>query len=335
MARFVGARKGRRITATMVDSATMTPAMAHSLRGIGSVRPGVRAGRSGTFSAKHGDLDVAAFFDELVHDGATQQTLPQRTRGFSKDDAGNIPRTGVVKERVGRPGRGECNGLGPELLGQPQGSQNPLSFFPGTLRETRCFHEGDDPLRAEPLRHAACGTDQLGRERARTNGHHQALGDRPGGADGVFPAVIPHLGVDAFGSFAQREFPQGNKIAGAKEIAHGPLRLVGNVDLAFLQALQQSLDGEVDELDLVGCFHHRIRNRLPHMHAGHLRDDVVQAIQMLHIQGGEDVDTGAEELLDVFPALGVAGAGDVGVRQLVHQDQFGPAGEGGVQVEFG
>ena len=41
-----------------------------------------------------------------------------------------------------------------------------------------------------------------------------------------------------------------------------------------------------------------------------------------------------EQLLDVLPALGVAGAGRVGVGQLVHQQQRGMAGERAVEVEL-
>ena len=55
---------------------------------------------------------------------------------------------------------------------------------------------------------------------------------------------------------------------------------------------------------------------------------------MLDVDGGVDVDAGGEQLLDVLPALGVAGAGGVGVRQLVDQQQRGMAGEGAVEVEL-
>ena len=55
---------------------------------------------------------------------------------------------------------------------------------------------------------------------------------------------------------------------------------------------------------------------------------------MLDVERGVDVDPRAEQLLDVLPALGVARAGRVGVRELVDQDEIGIAGQGGVQVEL-
>ena len=44
---------------------------------------------------------------------------------------------------------------------------------------------------------------------------------------------------------------------------------------------------------------------------------------MLDVEGRDDVDPRVQELLDVLPALLVAGAGDVGVGQLVHQGDLG------------
>ena len=46
------------------------------------------------------------------------------------------------------------------------------------------------------------------------------------------------------------------------------------------------------------------------------------------------MDPGIEELVDVLPALGVTAARRVGVRQLVHERDLGPAGEERVDVEL-
>ena len=55
---------------------------------------------------------------------------------------------------------------------------------------------------------------------------------------------------------------------------------------------------------------------------------------MLDVDGGPDIDAGFQHVFHVLPALGVAQAGGVGVRQLVDEQQTGAAGEGGVEVEF-
>jgi hypothetical protein len=55
---------------------------------------------------------------------------------------------------------------------------------------------------------------------------------------------------------------------------------------------------------------------------------------VLHVQGRPDVEAGVEELLDVLPALQVPGAGDVGVGELVHEEQARAPRQGGVEVHL-
>ena len=80
--------------------------------------------------------------------------------------------------------------------------------------------------------------------------------------------------------------------------------------------------------DLVG-------DGLPLPYAGDRLDDVAQRFQVLDVDGGDDVDAGGEQLLDVLPALGVAGAGDVGVGEFVDQGDCGRRGQHGVDVHLG
>ena len=55
---------------------------------------------------------------------------------------------------------------------------------------------------------------------------------------------------------------------------------------------------------------------------------------MLHVNGGKDVDTRFQQLLDILPALWMTRAWRVAVRQFVHQDQRRTAGEGGIEIKF-
>ena len=97
---------------------------------------------------------------------------------------------------------------------------------------------------------------------------------------------------------------------------------------------QQFVHRQVHQFDLIGPVEHGIGNRLANRDAGHLRDDVVEAVQVLDVQRGVDVDAGVDEFQHVLPALHVARARRVGVRQFVHQDQRGPPRQRCVQVEF-
>ena len=72
-----------------------------------------------------------------------------------------------------------------------------------------------------------------------------------------------------------------------------PLGLLGNIDLAFLEALDQVVGRQVDQLDGVGAVENRIRHGLAHAHVRDLRDHVVQAFDVLDVDRGIDVDAGA------------------------------------------
>ena len=96
-----------------------------------------------------------------------------------------------------------------------------------------------------------------------------------------------------------------------------------HVDLAGVQAREQIVGRQVDELDLVGLVEDAVRHRLALLDAGDLRDQIVQALEMLDVERGPDVDAGVEQLLDVLPTLRMARRGiaadEVGVGELVDE----------------
>ncbi len=96
----------------------------------------------------------------------------------------------------------------------------------------------------------------------------------------------------------------------------------------------QRLRRHVDELDLVGRADDGIRHRLPLRDAGDLLDDVVERLQVLDVHRGDHVDAGVEQLVDVLPALLVARAGHVRVRELVDERDLGMARQDRVQVHL-
>ncbi len=126
-------------------------------------------------------------------------------------------------------------------------------------------------------------------------------------------------GLDVLGQLAQGELAQRAQVLGAEEVRKRRLDPAHRVDLARPQALLQLLRREVDQHDLVGLVQQAVGERLAHAHAGQLEDRVVQALEVLDVHGGDDVDAGVEHVLDVLVALVVARAGGVGVSELVDQ----------------
>ena len=102
-----------------------------------------------------------------------------------------------------------------------------------------------------------------------------------------------------------------------------------------MQALQQVLGGDIHQADLHRVVEEAVGNGLPDDHPGDLGYHVVQALEVLNVDRGVDVDAAAEEFLHVLPALLVARTRGVGVGELVHEGNLWPAGEHRVQVHLG
>ena len=76
--------------------------------------------------------------------------------------------------------------------------------------------------------------------------------------------VREQLLVDALGGAAQRQLAQRRQIAGREEVLQRALGLLGDVDLALLEPLDQVVRRQVDELDGVGAVEDRVGHGLAH-----------------------------------------------------------------------
>ena len=147
-------------------------------------------------------------------------------------------------------------------------------------------------------------------------------------------AVVVELLVDAVGHPQQGEFAQRGEVALPEVVAQGGVDALGRVDVAVGQTAAQGLGGHVHELDLVRRPHHPVRHRLLLRHPGDALDDVVERLEVLEVDRRDHIDPGVEEGVDVLPPLGVGRPRDVGVGQLVHQDQLRLAGHQALQVHL-
>ena len=85
---------------------------------------------------------------------------------------------------------------------------------------------------------------------------------------------------------------------------------------------------------MIGVLQEAVGQRLAHLHLGVARDDVVEALEVLDIEGADDVDAGVEQLQHVLVALAVATAGRVGVRELVDDGDGRLALQDGVEIHL-
>ncbi len=190
------------------------------------------------------------------------------------------------------------------------------------------------PAGAQPFGLTPGVADQGGAGGVLVDADQQPLARRPGAGNGVGLHVGQQLLVHPLRRASQRQFAQRGEVSRRKIMANRPFRGARDIDLALLEPLDQVVRRDVDDLDVVGAVHDGIRHGFPHADAGDFGDDVVQAFDMLDVQGGVDVDAGGQQLLDVEIALGVAGAGGVGVGQLVHQHDGRAADQDGVEVHL-
>ncbi|SLE59866.1 Uncharacterised protein [Mycobacteroides abscessus subsp. massiliense] len=96
----------------------------------------------------------------------------------------------------------------------------------------------------------------------------------------------------------------------------------------------QCLRRDVDKLDLFGPAHHCVGHGFALHDPGDLFDDIVQAFQVLHVDGGQHVDPRIQDLVDVLPTLGVSTARHVGVCHLIDEHQGRPALQHGVHIQL-
>ncbi len=112
------------------------------------------------------------------------------------------------------------------------------------------------------------------------------------------------------------------------------LGLFGDVDLALLQPLNQVVRRQIDQFDGVGAVEHRIRHGLAHPHMGDLGDHVVEALDVLDIDRGVDVDAVGQQFLDVEIALRMAAARRIGVGEFVDQRDLRMARDQRVEIHL-
>ena len=229
---------------------------------------------------------------------------------------------------------GNGHGLAAERFRQPQRVGQPVALLLGQLQAAPCLDRDRGPWRMQPVRQPLCHAHEARRTRILADANQNAFACRPGPGDRIGLHMRQELLVDALGGAAQRQLAQRGQIARREIMLERALGLLGDIDLALLQARDQIVGRQIDQLDRIGAVEHRIRHRLAHPHMGDLGDDVVEAFDVLDIDRGIDVDAARQQFLDVEIALGMAAAGDVGVGEFVDQRDLRAARDQRVKVHL-
>ena len=178
----------------------------------------------------------------------------------------------------------------PKRFGKPQRIGDAVALFLGQLQAAAAFDVERHPRAVQAVGEPLGVAHQAGGARILADADQNALARRPWTLDRMGLHLGEQLLVDPLGGAAQRQLAQRRQVGGREEMLQRALGLFGNVDLAFLEALDQVVGREIDQLDGVGAIEHRVRHRLAHAHMRNLRNDVVEAFDVLDIDGGVDVD---------------------------------------------
>ncbi len=305
-------------------------AVVERLREEGPQGPGtgeVFAGGCGV-ALNDSDLEPLAVFDQLLRQGGLEGAQPPLRSPVPDHDACKAVLAGVGQDVLRRARTGQAHDLGTEVFGQPEVVLDAGTRFFVELFVAVALQIDGVPRRLAARGHALGVTDQSQGQGIRADQQHDLQAD--------LGFVLPHggaqfvaLGVDAFGCPAQRHFTQGQEVALLEEVLGGTLvGALGDVDLALGQALQEFVGRNVDQGDFVGGFEDSVGHGLLDPDTGQTRHLVVDAVEVLDVEGGVDVDAVVEQFLDVLPAFRVARARRIGVRIFVHQDQARLSSEG-------
>ncbi len=288
----------------------------------------------GPFAAADFDqVDVGRGIGHALRQGPRPRPRALRLAA-SGDDLRAIVRSRVVDDkRDGIPAR-QNRRLRTELVGELDGSQDALALRRGEPLQCGRLDVDGGPLDTELGGEARCAPDEVVASGARPDATQQRCFGFPDAPDCLVRAIGLDVVLDAVRRAAQRELAQCHQVALAEEVARRALDLLGKVHLAGLQAGEQIVGGNVDQYHLVGIVEERVRNGFPDRDAGNSADDVVQALEMLDIECREDVDAARQQLFDVLPPLGMTRSVDVGVRELVDQDQRRTTLQRCVEVEL-
>src|SRR5271165_2752300 len=118
---------------------------------------------------------------------------------------------------------------------------------------------------------------------------------------------------------AQGDLAQSNQITGTKKVAECAVHALHGIDIAPAHARLQSLRRDVRHHNFVDSLQDPVGHRLPHHYARNLVHHGRDALEMLYVHGRNHIDVIFEQLENIFVALVMLAAFDVGVRQFVHQ----------------
>ena len=161
-----------------------------------------------------------------------------------------------------------------------------------------------------------------------------ALARRPGSRDRAGLHLGEQLLIHPIGGAAQRKLAKGRQVGRREKVLQCPLGLLRDVNLSVFETLDQIVGSEINQFHGVGTIEHGVWHGLAHANVRDLRDHVIEAFDVLDVDGRVDVDAAAQELFNVEIALWVTAAGRIGVGEFIDKHDLRTAGDDAVKVHL-
>ena len=92
----------------------------------------------------------------------------------------------------------------------------------------------------------------------------------------------------------------------------------------------QRLGGNVDDLHLIGLTQEEIGNCFGLRNTSDFFDNIMNGFEVLDVNGRNYIDTRRQNLLDILPTFLISRSSDIGVGELIDQDNLRFASQDGI-----
>ena len=121
---------------------------------------------------------------------------------------------------------------------------------------------------------------------------------------------------------SQGNFTKSRKLLSFKKMVHGAFCLHRLVNLSLFHPVQKFFRLNINDLHLIRMVKYTVRNPFPDLYMSNRSHQIIQAFQMLNVNGGINVNPCPQKLLYVLIPLLISAAGSIGVSQFIYKNQL-------------
>ena len=278
------------------------------------------------------DVDSGGLAQKAVYDAQVEKFLPIANQRAAEDDLSDVFGADEIGDGVGDAASFKADDERSKIFCEAQIGFQDFWIF---LASSKLTHNMDDvEFCIESPGHARGARDKVLAGSAAGNADGDAFAHAPVFADLLRVHVRFKAPVHLFGDLAQREFAEGNEIASAKEILQRLLDFLLTVDVAAAHSIDERFGSQVHHHGFACAERNPVGNGFTNSDTGDGTHGGSDAFDVLDVERGNDVNLCGEKFLDVFIALAVAAAGNIGVGELINEDDAGAASEDGVNIHL-